>query len=751
MKVVRSAVSVLPKLTFRFGFLALVLVAASIACHAATPLPTIAYVSGKSQYTPYSSTFAKPLVAQVIDPSSKLPIAGVQVNFPAVPGLQLSANSVITDANGQVSVTATGLAVGGYTVTAQVAINPGSKALFTGLGVSRVVLTIVPGNMQSIVGVIPAFHNYTLTGFVNSETAATANITGAPTFTTTATPTSVARTYGITAAVGTLSAPNYSFVGGKSLLTLTGVPVCGNIGPNQSSLLTGTYAFNLFDQQRGYTGVFTTDGSSMIQGQAFYNVATESNAQQWNFAGNYRVGNGYRGGADLLQTSAVNSTITMVTSFCLAMDSVTSGIASSGHLIEIQNYQSSKAGSLYRFDGSATSVASFNGTYIVGLQGTRIDTNTGNPLQYAQTAALNLDGNGNVTGSYVDVDYLQANGGTPNEQYNGTQPVTGTYTFDPAHNTGVITLSDGTTTTNLYFVAPTSSHLLVMTRDAGATQDGASSAPVYFGEAQRQAAGPFSTASVKGNINFLAQGIDAYSGSYTPAITGSGTSNGLVGGVIPADTVTGGEGLVVQAGGMSFDGAGSMTRQGNFTLVDGLNANVLIPSNGALSYTIDPVTGRFESRDPSTNACTLCGYLVAPNKVVALAPGSGVPLFATLQPVTIVPSTLKVNSLSGNYSIGTVSMISPLSSPLGGRLTFDGKGNFNSAIDTDGPVYGPVFNLPSTGTYTPVNGGFALTGTGATAPDFYLYLNSRNQAILVPYSTDETPTSPLLTLSSWIP
>jgi len=691
------------------------------------------------------------LVAQVIDPSSKLPIAGVQVNFPAVPGLQLSANSVITDANGQVSVTATGLAVGGYTVTAQVAINPGSKALFTGLGVSRVALTIVPGNMQSIVGVIPAFHNYTLTGFVNSETAATANITGAPTFTTTATPTSVARTYGITAAVGTLSAPNYSFVGGKSLLTLTGVPVCGNIGPNQSSLLSGTYAFNLFDQQRGYTGVFTTDGSSIIQGQAFYNVATESNAQQWNFAGNYRVGNGYRGGADLLQTSAVNSTIKVVTSFCVAVDSVTSGIASSGRVIEIQDYQSSKAGNFYRFDGSATSLASFNGTYIVGMQGTRMDINTGNPLQYAQAAALNLDGNGNVTGGYVDVDYLQGNGGTPNEQYNGKQQVTGTYTFDPAHSTGIITLSDGTTTTNINFVAPTSSHLLVMTQDAGVTPDGATSTPVYFGEAQKQATGPFSVASVTGNVNFLGQGIDAYSGSYTPAISGGGTSNGLTAGVIPADTVTGGEAVIVQAGGMSFNGAGSMTRQGIFTLVDGLNANAIVPSSAAISYTVDSVTGRFESRDPSTNACTLCGYLVAPNKVIALAPGSGVPIFVTLQPITIAPSTLKVSTLFGSYSVGSVSIISPLSSPLSGRLTFDGKGNFTSAVDTDGPIYGAIYNLTATGTYAVVNGAFALTAVGSATPDFYLYLNSRNQAILVPYSTDETPTSPLLTLNSWIP
>ena len=62
---------------------------------------------------------------------------------------------------------------------------------------------------------------YTLTGFANSETQATAT-TGAPALTTTATRTSSAGTYAITASLGTLTAPNYTITPTNATLTITG-------------------------------------------------------------------------------------------------------------------------------------------------------------------------------------------------------------------------------------------------------------------------------------------------------------------------------------------------------------------------------------------------------------------------------------------------------------------------------------------------------------------------------------------------
>jgi hypothetical protein len=56
---------------------------------------------------------------------------------------------------------------------------------------------------------IPTF-TYTLTGFVNGDTAATA-VTGAPILSTTATSTSPPGKYKITGTLGTLAAQNYTF------------------------------------------------------------------------------------------------------------------------------------------------------------------------------------------------------------------------------------------------------------------------------------------------------------------------------------------------------------------------------------------------------------------------------------------------------------------------------------------------------------------------------------------------------------
>ena len=67
----------------------------------------------------------------------------------------------------------------------------------------------------------PGF-TYTMTGFVNGQTRATAT-TGAPTLTTTAITTSAAGSYAITAGLGTLAAANYSFTLVNGTLTITKV------------------------------------------------------------------------------------------------------------------------------------------------------------------------------------------------------------------------------------------------------------------------------------------------------------------------------------------------------------------------------------------------------------------------------------------------------------------------------------------------------------------------------------------------
>jgi hypothetical protein len=189
-----------------------------------------------------------------------------------------------------------------------------------------------------------------------------------------------------------------------------------------------------------------------------------------------------------------------------------------------------------------------------------------------------------------------------------------------------------------------------------------------------------------------------------------------------------------------------MTHLGKFTTLAGGSATVENATGASFPYTVDPLTGRFESRDSATNACNLCGYMVGPNDLVALAPGSGIPLFVTLK-TAATTSALKLSGLNGKYSIGTVALTSPLAQTYSGILTFDGKGGVVVGTDTHSNLYGQVNNLGYPGTYAVDNGAYAITLTGSGTPDFYLYPDTNGGGTIVPFSARQIAISPLLTMN----
>ena len=78
--------------------------------------------------------------------------------------------------------------------------------------VNQAPLSIVPDNLSRPVGQPNPTLTYTFTGFVNGDTAATANITGSADLSTTAVTASPAGNYPITVTdAGNLAAPNYNF------------------------------------------------------------------------------------------------------------------------------------------------------------------------------------------------------------------------------------------------------------------------------------------------------------------------------------------------------------------------------------------------------------------------------------------------------------------------------------------------------------------------------------------------------------
>jgi hypothetical protein len=112
------------------------------------------------------------------------------------------------------SVTVTGLLLTGADAGNYTLVQPTLTA-----NITPALLTITADNQNRPYGLTNSPLTFTFTGFVNSETAAV--LSGQPSLTTTATATSPAGTYAISASLGTLSAANYSFQFVNGTLTIT--------------------------------------------------------------------------------------------------------------------------------------------------------------------------------------------------------------------------------------------------------------------------------------------------------------------------------------------------------------------------------------------------------------------------------------------------------------------------------------------------------------------------------------------------
>jgi polygalacturonase/sugar lactone lactonase YvrE len=130
-----------------------------------------------------------------------------------------------TLSSGSCTFSLTGVAAGAQTLTASYSGDTAFAASTSNgvaFNVARVILQVRANNSSMIAGgTLPGF-TYSITGFVGSDTQASA-VTGAPSLTTTATGSSVGE-YPIAITTGTLAAGNYtfSFTGGYLFVTATG-------------------------------------------------------------------------------------------------------------------------------------------------------------------------------------------------------------------------------------------------------------------------------------------------------------------------------------------------------------------------------------------------------------------------------------------------------------------------------------------------------------------------------------------------
>ena len=211
---------------FGLGFLTLSMAALGAIANAQSnqPLqPVMRALSGSNQDATYGSTFAKPLTVWVTDPATQQSLSGIRVEFAAAPGIGLSDSYAITNEKGLATVVASGLAATTSGASAAIPSFPSTRVNFDGLVVKKAILTVVPVDMQAKVGgEIPAITDYTIQGFVHGDTEATAEISGTPVLSTTASTAGPHANYAIKGGVGTLTSPNYAFVAGFGTMAVLG-------------------------------------------------------------------------------------------------------------------------------------------------------------------------------------------------------------------------------------------------------------------------------------------------------------------------------------------------------------------------------------------------------------------------------------------------------------------------------------------------------------------------------------------------
>jgi hypothetical protein len=160
------------------------------------------------------------------------------------------------------------LAVGTYTVNVSYVgdANNAASTASTTLVVNPATLTVTANNVNINVGAaIPAF-TASYTGFVGGDSAAV--LSGSPSLTTTATSSSPAGVYPITASQGTLTAANYTFSFVNGTLSVVQAPT---VLLTTSSVVTGSNA-------SGYAATITIDntGTGVVTGLTLTSAALGS-------------------------------------------------------------------------------------------------------------------------------------------------------------------------------------------------------------------------------------------------------------------------------------------------------------------------------------------------------------------------------------------------------------------------------------------------------------------------------------------
>ena len=556
--------------------------------------------------------------------------------------------------------------------------------------------------------------------------------------TPTATTTGISFTVKVTdLATGQTATAPFTFIANNPVLSQCTHDGSGN------GLLNGHYAFlltgfdsagNVLDQ----IGSFQANGTGTISNgmgdQNDSNYTSTQGEQSFTFTGTYSIGSTDNRGQLVINSS--NDTSTQY--FCIVADTVVSGVATSGRVIDASGDGSIQTGFFKIQNSSDFSNAGLTGSYAFGTQGVGLLSGTPPADTRRKTTAgvLTLNGSGGISGGQAD-NYTQSGSGGA-ATYTAALPVT---------NTGTYTVgSGGRGTLNINVTYQSSTYTLPYV----IYEYGNGTGFVMLGSA---------------NVNSGVVGLEAgYAVQQTLTTFTAAAAAGA--GVFRADLPTGDTGS-----GTGFVGNGLADNDsiGQFTFSSGGVVTYVSDQNSAGTLTTAAngnATGNFTVVSP--------GYLTLQNagnqppNFYMYAPGGGFGLDSSGGFWAMVPQTIPVGgftsaSLSGAYGVGTVDPLgySNTGSPLGGGPypnVFIATGTFGSGtvglvqdtdyapgltanVTTDQVSTGPTWALDSTtygsSTFGAAAGRFTInTGdSGVTVG----YIVSPTQAFILTEKSGRNP------------
>jgi hypothetical protein len=467
------------------------------------------------------------------------------------------------------------------------------------------------------------------------------------------------------------------------LLSLLGSVGCGNGSSNvvlppgtNNGMLNGQYAFSFAGQNStsflAAAGSFTADGNGRITSGLEDITIGGFGPQSLVFTGTYSIGSDQRGTAVIRIAGGGSATwqFTMLNN-------------SHGLLIRFDAGGVTASGSIDRQTPSAFNTASLTGNYVFGFSGLGANIFGSNASFVTQVGSLSLDGAGGIGNGEMDVNDSLA--------IFTDISVSGNYSVSSNGGRGTALINSAYGPQNFVFYVVDADNVKFVEIDGF---------PTAAGELIRQAAGPFSLATLNGNYAFTLGGAD--NGAFPLAS----------GGVFTAD------------------GAGALT---SGLLDENQAGNLVLGSPFTGTYTLSS-SGRGEA----TFGPFILAFYFGANGTIELTDISGGAV--ELGSARKQSSTLGTSTVSGNYAVnftGT-NFSTGFEEDVAGVLSANGSGGLSGTLDIN-TLVSTIQGLPLTASdYALDSGGLGTVTINTSSGTFNMlaYQIDANTLLLLDADTN---------------